>query len=136
MVTAIASVGLQLQVGDGAGPESFTDIPKVESGNIPSAGKELIETTSLDSSGNREFISSFNIQKVITCPIFYIPDNTIHAGLRSDADDGTLRNFKMIVNDTSSTTFNFAAYVQLDGDFSTGDAVRGTLTLSISGAIT
>ncbi|KKK74212.1 hypothetical protein LCGC14_2886030 [marine sediment metagenome] len=136
MVTAIASVGIQLQVGDGAGPDNFTDVPKVVSGNIPGVGKELIETTSLDSTGgNREYIPSFNEQKIITCPIFFVPDNTIHNGLWTDAEDGTLRNFKIILTDTSGTTYSFAAYVKLEGNFATGEAVQGTLELSVSGAV-
>lgn len=134
---AIETQGVVIKRGDGTGsPETFTVIPEVISFDGPGGSGNVIDVTDLSSLA-KEKRMGLHDEGQLTLEINYIPDNTVHADLRSDRENRTLRNFQIVFTDTSDTTFDFAAFVT---GFSISGGVDGvvtaSVTLEISGAIT
>lgn len=134
--SALESQGMTIKRGDGASPEVFTIIPEVRSITGPDGSATEIDVTDLSSSA-KEFRMGLQDNGSITLDMMYIPANTVHAGLRTDRQNRTLRNFQLLFTDSPATTWSFSAYVQ---GFSVTNEVDSTtnasITLRISGTIT
>lgn len=134
---ALESQGMLFKRGDGASPEVFSAIPEVMTFAGPSGSASVIDVTDL-SSAAKEKRMGLKDEGQVTFNINYLPSDTVHAGLRSDRSNRTLRNFQIIFTDDSpATQWDFAGYV-------TGFAVSGgvdgvvqaSVTIEISGDIT
>lgn len=133
---AIAGVGTQLKLGNGASAEVFTAIAEINSINGPQNDTQEIEVTSLDSTdGWREYILGFKDGGVLDFEM-----NFTYAGY-SDLfalwEDREARNFKLVLPDTGNTTFDFAALVkscpvQVPFD----DKITANIQLRITGPVT
>lgn len=138
MVTkAKASKGTRIQRGDGGGSEVFTTIGEVQSFNGPGETVESIDVTSFDSVA-KEFISTgLPDGGDFTFDVNFVGSDAQQQGLRTDLRDGTLRNFKVILNDhaSSPTTFAFSAVVTgIDGPSAgQGEQYKMSFTLKVSG---
>lgn len=133
---ALESQGMEIKRGDGASPEVFTTIPEVRSINGPDGSASEIDVSDL-SSTSREFRMGLQDEGSITLDMMFIPGNTVHAGLRTDRANRTLRNFQLVFTDSPATTWSFAAYVQGLSVSNDLDAVTtASVTLRISGSIT
>ena len=133
---ALESQGMAIKRGDGASPEVFTTIPEVRSINGPDGSASEIDVSDL-SSTSREFRMGLQDEGSITLDMMFIPGNTVHAGLRTDRANRTLRNFQLVFTDSPATTWSFAAYVQGLSVSNDLDAVTtASVTLRISGSIT
>lgn len=138
---AKAAKGTLIQRGDGGGPEVFTTIGEVTNFSGPGEEAETIEATSFDSAA-KEFISSgLPDNGEVTFTVNFVGSDTGQQGLRTDLRAGTLRNFKVILNDhaTTKTTATFAAIVSnLDGPTAGGvsDIYKMDVTLKLSGPAT
>lgn len=133
---ALESQGMVIKRGNGASPEVFTAIPEVRSINGPDGSASEIDVTDL-SSTSREFRMGLKDEGTITLDMMFIPANTVHAGLRTDRANRTLRNFQLLFTDSPATTWSFAAYVQGLSVSNEVDAVTtASVTLRISGSIT
>ena len=133
---ALESQGMAIKRGDGASPEVFTTIPEVRSINGPDGSASEIDVSDL-SSTSREFRMGLQDEGSITLDMMFIPGNTVHAGLRTDRSNRTLRNFQLVFTDSPATTWSFAAYVQGLSVSNDLDAVTtASVTLRISGSIT
>lgn len=129
-----------VQIGDGAGSETFTTIAEVLSFSGPGEEIAEIDVTSQDSSA-REYISNgLSESPDITIEANFIGSSATQQQLLTDLRNGTLRNFKYVLNDhaTTKTTYTFAAIVKsFDGpSFTTGEQYKATITLRRSGAVT
>jgi len=138
MTSAVLGIGTLLQVGNGGGPEVFTTIPEVKSIDGPNITVDTIDVTHMSSPYNfREKITGIRNGGEVSFEINYIGSDAIQNGLQTDLEAGTLRNFKMIMNNVAATTFDFAAYVK---EFNQSTALEEiatvNVTLEISGAIT
>lgn len=132
---ALESQGMTIKRGDGASPEAFTVIPEVRSITGPDGSATEIDVTDLSSSA-KEFRMGLQDNGSITLDMMYIPANTVHAGLRLDRENRTLRNFQLVFTDSPPTTWDFAAYVQGFSVTNEVDSVtNASVTLRISGAI-
>lgn len=130
----------QLQIGDGAGSETFTTIAEVISFSGPGEEIAEIDVTSQDSSA-REFISDgLSTSPDMTFEVNFVGSAATQQQLLTDLRNGTQRNFKYILNDhaTTKTTYTFTAIVKsFDGpSFTTGEQYKATITLRRSGSVT
>lgn len=134
---AKATKGTKIQRGDGAATEVFTTIGEVTNFSGPGEQVDTIDVTSFDSQG-KEFISSgLPDSGEVTFDMHFVGSDEQLQGLRSDLRSGTLRNFKVVLNDhpTSPTTFAFSAFVtNFNGPSGgVGEAYKASITLKVSG---
>lgn len=110
-------------------------IPEVKSWSGPSGTANVQDVTTLQSTA-KEKRTGLKDEGQLTLNINYVPDNAVHAALRSDWSASAIRSFSVTFTDTSTTTWTFDAMVT---GFSSSGAVdgviEGTVTLDISGAI-
>lgn len=131
--------GIQLQRGDGGGTEVFTTIGEVTNIKGPSEKAGQLDATSFDSTA-MEFIAGLSDPGEITFDVNFVGSDAQQQGLRTDLRNGTLRNFKLKLNDhaTTPTTVAFAAIVtsapELSG--SVNQVLKGSCSLKISGTPT
>lgn len=133
---ALEAQGMTIARGDGASPEVFTTIPEIKSFTGPSGSASIIDVTDL-SSAAKEKRMGLKDEGQISFNMSYIPSDTVHAALRADRSNRTLRNFQMTFTDASpATVWDFQAYVT---GFSVSGGVDGvvesSVTLEISGEI-
>lgn len=106
--------GTQFKRGDGASPEVFTILAEVRSISGFGAKAGLVDMTNLDSLGAAmEYIAAMKdgVQMSIECN--WIPTNAtqgVSAGMIADMNNGTTRNFKMVLP-APFGTFSFAGIV-------------------------
>lgn len=124
--------------GGSAGTEAFTAIAEVKGFSGPNETAELIDVTHLQSdNARREYLSSLLDSGEISFDINFLPANANQAGLRSDLNARTRRNFQIVFSDTAATTWQFAAFVTAHSvNAQIGDILSGSVTLKITGAIT
>lgn len=91
-------------------PETYTAIAQVMS--IGSVGQDrgLIDVTNL-SSPAREYKKAIKDGQEIQLVIQYDPDDSGHAGLRTDNNAETARNFRVTFTDSPAQTVTFAGLV-------------------------
>lgn len=136
MSGAIESQGTLIQRGDGQPTEGFTTIAEITDFDGPGGSASEIDATSLDSTA-REFLVGLKDEGQFTFNCNLVPSDTQQQGLRSDRDNRTLRNFKIILTDAANTTLTFAAYVMGFSISGSVDAkVDASITLRISGPVT
>lgn len=131
--------GVMLQRGDGGGSEVFTTIGEVTNIKGPSEKASQLDATSFDSTA-MEYIAGLSDAGEITIDMNFVGSDAQQQGLRTDLRNGTLRNFKLKLNDhaTTPTTVTFAAIVtaapELSG--SVNQVMKASATLRISGSAT
>jgi predicted secreted protein len=135
---AIFGQGVQVQVGDGGGPENFTAVPGARDVAFVPPSRDKLEVTSHSSaSGNREFIPGLMAESTIKFDIYWNPAHATHTRLWTLSQGLVNGNFKLIFPDPQVTTFAFAAQVKMDeikGPVT--DALTMTVTLTVSGTVT
>jgi len=133
---AKSSKGIKLQRGDGGGSEVFTTIGEVTNIKGPSEKAPQLDATSFDSTG-MEFIAGLSDSGELTFDVNFVGSDAQQQGLRTDLRAGTLRNFKLILNDhaTTPTTIAFAAIVTAAPEIAAGvnQVVKGSCSLKVSG---
>lgn len=134
--SALESQGMLIKRGDGASPEVFTTIPEIKSFNGPGGAASIIDVTDLSSTA-KEKRMGLRDEGQLSLTLNYLPDNTVHDGLRTDRANRTLRHFQMVFTDTSpKTTWSFSAYVTgLAISGGVDGVVEANVTLEISGSI-
>jgi hypothetical protein len=133
---AKSSKGVKLQRGDGGGSEVFTTIGEVTNFKGPSEKAPQLDATSFDSTA-MEFIAGLGDSGEVTFDILFVGSDAQQQGLRTDLRAGTLRNFKLNLNDHVSdpTIVSFSAIVTAAPDIaaSVNAVVKGSCTLKVSG---
>lgn len=133
---AKSSIGVKLQRGDGAGSETFTTIGEVISFKGPSEKAPQLDATSFDSTA-MEFIAGLPDNGELTFECLFVGSNTQQQGLRTDLRAGTLRNFKLNLNDHVSdpTIVSFSGIVTGAPEVgaSVNQVVKGSCSIRISG---
>lgn len=129
--------GITIGRGDGSSPESYTDIPQVTSISGPDGSATEIDVSDL-SSTEREFQLGLKDEGSVSLELVWDENDAEHAGLRTDRSGGTLRNFRITLDDGSpNTTIDFSAYVMgLSMNFGVDEVQRATVNLRISGGLT
>ncbi len=136
-MTATFGQGVQVQVGDGGTPESFTEIPGAGTVNFTPPSREQKEVTSHSSpSGDREYIPGLKAQSQVKFPVYWDDANPTHARLWTLSQGLVNGNFKLIYPDPKATTFQFAAQVKVEEiSGPVEDALQMTVRLTVSGAV-
>jgi predicted secreted protein len=131
--------GLRIQRGDGGGTEVFTTIGEITNFSGPNESADQVDVTSFDSTA-REFIAGMNDNGEVSFDMNFLGNDAQQQGLRTDLRNGTLRNFKVLLADStvSPTTFAFSAIVtSFDGPKGgVGQAVTASIKVKLSGQAT
>lgn len=127
-MTAVSSLGTLLKIGDGADPEVFTTIGAVKDISGPSI-KMGTTDASTHASLAKEWVASIVDNGEVSFDINFDYSDTTHAGLMTDLNAGTLRNFEIILTDSGATQVDFTAIVT---GYELSAPVEGILTASIS----
>lgn len=138
MTAAVSTRGLRLQRGDGATTEVFTTIGEVTDFTGPSETTEQLDATSFDSTA-QEFIAGLPDNGEVSFDMNFVGSNAQQQGLRADLRAGTVRNFRLILNDhaTTDTQFAFAAIVtNLSIQGASNAIIKASCTLKLTGAAT
>ena len=134
---AKASKGTKVQRGDGGGVEVFTTVGEVLSFEGPGESVDNIDVTSFDSVAKEYISTGLPDGGEVTFDVNFVGSDTQQQGLRDDLRNGTLRNFKVILNDNAvtPTTFSFSAVVtDLKGPTAgQGEQYKMSITLKVSG---
>jgi len=135
---ALPFQGAVLKRGDGAGSETFTTVGELVSVSAYDGQASEIDVTHSESTA-REFLMGLEDNGTFQARLLFDPSNTQHAGLRSDRDGQTLRNFQFDYKDSTGAavgTDSFSAFVlqvqvsgEVDGRF------EGNVVLRISGDV-
>lgn len=137
MTTSYAAKGTLLKRGNGASTEVFSTINGVRNLDGPGMSREYIDVTHHTSSGGyRERRPSFKDGGQVTFDLLWDPNDVVHEGLLTDYEGDTLRNFKQVFTDVSSTTWQVAAYVStFEVSAPIDDALMARVALDITGPV-
>lgn len=129
----IAALTTKLMIGNGGGPETFTEMAYVSNISGPSLALDTEDVTTHDqASAFEEVVATILRTGDVTLDLFYDPDEGTHdaaTGLLDDYEKKTKRNFQIRFPSTGKVQWSFAAYVT---GFNPGAPVGGALTASVS----
>ena len=135
-MAATESQGTIIRRGDGGSPESFTAIGEIVSFSGPGGQATVIDVSNLADTAKAKLMG-LKDEGSMTLSVNFDPSDSEQTSLRTDRTNRTERNFQLVFNDTSSTRFDFAAFVLgfvVNG--SVDDKVSADITLEITGDIT
>ena len=138
MTSAVIGKGTLFKRGDGASPEVFTTVAEVKSISGPELSRDTLDVTNMDSTGNfREFVATLQDGGSVSFDINLIGDNTSQNNLDTDMNNGTARNFQMLLPNVGATLYSFTGLVtgfsvavEIDG------IITASITIKITGAVT
>lgn len=135
VIAAASSASLS---GGAAGGEVFATIAEVTSISGPNRSREMIEVTHMESPGGyREYLPSIKDGGSVSFDLNFLPGDSSQQGLISDLDNGTIRNFQLIFTDASTTTYEFAGYVEsFEITSSPDEALTASCSIKLTGDIT
>ncbi len=138
---SFGSFGILLKKGNGGSPETFASVAEVKDIKPFKLKAETKETTHHGVSGAwRTFKPTLIEGGECTFKINFLPDDATHdfsAGLASDLINRQQRNYQIVLPDTTSTTYQFAAIVtQFDPDGAVDGLLETDVTLKITGPVT
>lgn len=130
---AFSGVGSEFRRYSGA---SWSKIAEVNSISGPGMSREMIDVTSLDSTGGyREFIPSFRDGGQVTLNMNFTRDG--YEELLSDYESDSEVDYEIVLSDSEKTTIEFTGYVQeLPITISTDDKVGNDCTIKVTGQVT
>ncbi len=132
--SAVAGVGTIIQKWDGA--SAWDRIAEVTNIAGPTMSRELIDVTSLDSTGGyREFIAGFRDAGTIVLSM-----NFTRAGLdifKADFENDTAQNYEIVLPDVGSTSLEFEGLVsEMPLTIPTDSQITMEVTIKITGPVT
>lgn len=135
--SALKAQGCQLKIGNGASPEVFTAIAEILDLNGPNRSVTMIDATTCDST-DEEFIAGVLKGGTVTFSCHLIPGSTGQDAVVTAFAAKTLKNFQVILSDSGTETFAFAAYISALGgpQYAADGKVTRSITLQVSGAVT
>lgn len=131
MTAAFSGVGSKFRRYSGS---AWVAIAEVKSISGPTMSREMIDVTSLDSTGGyREFIPSFRDGGTVTLAMLFT--YTGYNTLKTDFQSDTLVDYEILLSDGSS--IEFSGYVQdLPVNVTFDDAVTTDVTIKVTGEVT
>ena len=136
---AKAAYGTKLKMGDGASPETFTEITEVGDIKGPMISVKTIDVTthsSAASGANEEIIPSTINAGTVTFPLNYVESDPMHQALIAVSQARTKRNFQK-VNPEATKTISFAGYVtEISFSDPVSDKRGADVTITVSGGLT
>ena len=135
MANTIIGLGVALRRGDGGGPEVFTKIAQLTAVNWGGRALDPVDSTTMDvTDGYRTFIGGLLNGGQLSIEGVYDEADAGHAGLQSDMDAKTVRNFELALPAPVSKTFTIAALItSLDKNAPLDGLVTFSATMQVSG---
>jgi hypothetical protein len=119
---------------------TYTTIPGVKKISGPETKFDLLDVTSHDSAGWREYIPGLHDGDMIAADLFWNPVNAVHILLRSDCDTGLLGSTKVIFPDPSAgspgtgATVTCTTYIQtVSPKADVGQPLEASIKIKITG---
>lgn len=133
---AFSGVGTSFKIGDGASNEQFTAIAEVNNISGPNITRDLLETTSLDTSGGyKTFIAGFRDGGSIDLDMNFTRDS--YDDFKDKIESDAVNNYQIVLSDTGATTFDFAGFVvSLGLTVAPADKVAARVSIKITGTVT
>lgn len=103
--------GVALKIGNGASPEVFTAIGKIENVSIAGRDRQIVSFTTHDVDYIQK-LASFIENGQITLGVAYDSGDTQHALLETLFESGAVTNYKIELTDTGARIFAFNAIVK------------------------
>lgn len=138
--------GALLAVGDGASPETFTNVAEVTNVKLPSQDRGQVEFTHHESPNeHRELKAGLRTSGPCQFTINYIPDNATHqnvsGGLLFFAEESFLaaiHNWQITLPDSPNTLWTFPAFLSKfdPSDMPVEGKGEAQIELTISSAVT
>jgi hypothetical protein len=102
-----------LKIGDGGGPEVFSTIAEVKGVRGPSLSGGVVDVTSFDSAGVREFVATLRDAGTLSFSANYIPNGagTGHQLFIDHMYAGTTKNFKLEFQFSPTVTMAFSGII-------------------------
>ena len=133
---AIVFQGTLFQRETSAGSGVYETIAEVTSTDGPDGQAAEIGVTHAQST-RIEILMGLPDEGTITLAFNLVPGDSVQTGLRTDRNNQTLRNFKLILTDAATTELTFAAYVlSFSISSEVDDKWSGTAVLRVTGEIT
>jgi len=136
-MASVKSQGCALQFKNTAvSPNAYAAIASVTSFQGPSGQRQVIDATTLASTGKEKNVGLPDYGQ-ITFDFNFTKTDTVLVDIWDGFIAGNLYSFKIVLSDSPQTTFTFDAYVlSMNYTVNLDDIVRGSVTLEISGAVT
>lgn len=133
MSTAKAGVGTLFRRWSGT---AWVNIAEINSISGPNMTRDIIDVTSLDSTGGyREFISGFRDGGTVQLSM-----NFIRASLdtmKTDFESDDLQNYEIVLPDDENTSIEFTGMVtELPLEIPPDDKITMTVSIKVSGQVT
>ena len=130
----IVGVGTSFERYD-TGGLTFVPIAEVSSISGPGMSRDMLDSTSLDSTGGyREFTPGLRNPGTIKLSLFFT--NAGYQQMKSDFEDSSPQQYQIVLADTSATTLGFYGYVT-DCPLTIPEGiVTFDVTIQISGQVT
>lgn len=130
---ALESQGMKIYLGNTGSPADFAEIPEVRSIGGPDGQASWIDTTDLSSTA-KEGRPGLKDEGQIRLSIFYVPDNAVHAAMRTAFNNRTKKTFALDYTDTAPITrWEFDGYIM---GFSIRGEVDGALQADVTIRVT
>jgi predicted secreted protein len=132
MSNAFAGVGTRFRRWNSTTTE-WQDIAEVKTISGPGMSRDVIDVTSLDSTGGwREFIAGFRNAGTVVLNMNFTRDT--YDIMWADFGDDDVQYYEMVLSDPENTTIEFTGLVtELPINVSADDAVTNDATIQISG---
>lgn len=105
--------GTLLKRGNGATPEVFSVVGECLDLDGPLLDKTMVDFTNQSSpDGYEEQKPGMKLATELPFSVVYVPGSQEYADLKTDWDNGTLRNFQFVNNDDTNIVWTFSAYVK------------------------
>lgn len=136
MSNAFSGVGTSFKRSNMLSSPTYTAIAEVNSIDGPIMSRDIIDVTSLDSTGGyREFIGGFRDGGEVSLEMNFTIGG--YNDMKDDFESDDLRDYQIVLPDTGATTIGFSALVtSLGMGVPTDDKVTASVTLKISGQVT
>lgn len=134
--TITSAHGAEVQIGNGASSETFTEIQGVHNG--PNGLEETWNTIQARHHGSTATYQkrTFKEPASLTFDLFYDSTDTQHIALMTSARNGTRKNYKLIITDQGAEQAAFAAYASVNLSAQPDAFNVYSVTLTIDGEIT
>ena len=133
---AINAQGVELRRGNGASPETFVIVGEITQFDGLGGSASVIDVSTLQSVA-KEKRAGLPDEGQFTFQMNLDPSDVQQNALRADRAARVLRNFRLVLTDSSNTTLQFSALVlefKISG--AVDQVVKASVTLEISGAVT
>lgn len=134
-MVAYHGIGTELQIEIG---NDYETIPGCSSITGPGQMREMVDVTSLDSTGGyKEYIPGTRDSEEVSCEVFWQFDDDVQNEVQASFDTQDLRNFQIVFNTPLNDTFQFSGYVtNLGMAVPVDGAITRSLTIKITGPVT